>query len=224
MRYLNFASGSSGSTTSGIERLVIAIDASYSMDEDDWKPTRLGAAIEATAALIERKRRIAPEDEIAIVSYDGKAQILCHAVTVQSGTPRLLRALDNVELGGCTNITAGLEASQRSLELTRRRAFLERLLFDPVVDTRDRCNRILLLTDGGHNDNRSPRSLASKLKNAGVCIDCIGIGGSPADVDEELLKDISSTQRDGVTPRYAFIGDKSELITKFEQLAGRIMR
>lgn len=224
MRYLNFATGKNGPAADQVERLVIAIDASYSMEQDDWKPTRLDAAKEATAALIERKRCIAPEDEIAILSYAGNAKILCRAVTVQSETPRLFQALGNIELGGSTNITAGLEASQRSLKLSKRRTFVERLLYDSAEETEDRCSRILLLTDGGHNEGRSPRSLASKLKNAGVCIDCIGIGGSPADVDEELLKQIASLQPDGVTPRYAFIGDKSDLIAKFEQLAGRITR
>ncbi len=224
MRYLNFATGTNGSTSDQVERLVIAIDVSYSMDEDDWKPTRLAAAKEATAALIERKRCVAPEDEIAIVSYAGSAKILCRAVTAQSDTPRLFQALGNIELDGYTNITAGLHASQRALKLSKRRTFVERLLWDPAGVTTGRCDRIVLLTDGGHNEGRSPRSLASKLKNAGVCIDCIGIGGSPADVDEDLLKEIATLQPDGVTPRYAFIGDKSDLIAKFEQLAGRITR
>ena len=39
---------------------VLVIDASYSMDETDWKPSRLDAAIEAATAYIER---LAAEDE-----------------------------------------------------------------------------------------------------------------------------------------------------------------
>ena len=62
------------------------------------------------------------------------------------------------------------------------------------------------------------------MKQSGVTIDCVGIGGEPSDVDEPLLRAIASFHADGVTPRYAFIGDKSNLIEKFEELAGRITR
>lgn len=224
MRYLNFASGTNDARTSRAERLVIAIDASSSMDESDWKPTRLGAAREATAALIERKRRIAPEDEIAIVSYAGAAEIVCHPVPVDSGASRLLRSLRAIRLGGCTNITAGLAASQRCLKPKKKGSLIGRLLTESSGSRAERCCRILILTDGGHNDGRPPLSLAARLKNDGVSIDCLGIGGSPSDVDEVLLRRIASLQPDGVAPRYAFIGDKSELITKFEQLAAHITR
>ena len=43
-------------------------------------------------------------------------------------------------------------------------------------------------------------------------------------MDEDTLRAIASSREDGVTPRYAFIGDKGGLIKKFEELAGRISR
>ena len=55
-------------------------------------------------------------------------------------------------------------------------------------------------------------------------IDCVGIGGDPSAVNEVDLRTIASRHADGVTPRYAFIGDKGGLIKKFEELAGRISR
>ena len=99
-----------------------------------------------------------------------------------------------------------------------------RFIIKAAFDFSNHRGRIVLLTDGYHNTGRDPLPIAKELKGAGVCIDCIGIGGEPSDVDEDLLKAIASTHADGVTPRYAFIGDKADLIQRFEELAGRITR
>ncbi len=224
MRYLDFASSTSNTCDVQWERLVVAIDTSGSMDFDDWKPTRLEAAKEATAALIEQKRRIAPEDEVAIVTFDNEAQVICPPVAVNSGAQLLSQTIGTIQSGGCTNMRAALTVSQGLLQASGRRSFLDRWLPDASIKNEERRLRIILLTDGGHNEGRSPKSIATKLKNADVCIDCIGIGGDPSAVDEDLLKTIASKHADGKTPCYVFIGDKCELIQKFEQLAGRIAR
>jgi len=224
MRYLEFAGTSTEGHEPKKERLAIAIDVSYSMDEDDWKPTRLEAAKEATAALIERKAQIAPNDEIAIVTYAGDATVLCPAVTLSTDMARLYRALGAAKLAGYTSLTAGLQAARTALTSGRRAKLLDRLMAVEPESHQGPVQRIVLLTDGHHNKGRSPKSMATRLKNAGVFIDCVGIGGSPSDVDEALLRTIASRRPDGVTPRYAFIGDKADLIQKFEQLAARISR
>ena len=43
-------------------------------------------------------------------------------------------------------------------------------------------------------------------------------------MDEKVLKAIASKDSRTGKPRYVFIGDKADLIAKFEQLAGRISR
>ena len=78
-----------------------------------------------------------------------------------------------------------------------------------------------MLTDGEHNGLSNPEKVADRLKNAGVIIDCIGIGGTPNDVDEKLLKKIASRDRNG-SIRYCFIGDQQALIRKYETLARHI--
>ena len=52
---------------------------------------------------------------------------------------------------------------------------------------------------------------------------CIGIGGTPHDVDESLMRDIASEYPDG-SKRYRWIGDKERLAQHFHCLAGRITR
>jgi len=80
--------------------------------------------------------------------------------------------------------------------------------------------RIILLTDGHHWDGPSPLRIARRLKNAGVVIDCIGIGAAKS-IDEEMLKKIASNKPDG-SIRYCFIGDQQKLIKKYKSLAHHI--
>jgi len=139
---------------------------------------------------------------------------------------------------GGTNITAGLKVAESLLfpgEVITEPTpveFLQRFsnwLFNfnetaPAKAPESRIPylaRALVLTDGGHNTGPSPLPVAQRLKDRGVVIDCIGIGGSPDCVDEAGLKAIASRNPDG-SIRYCFIGDKSNLIQKYEQLANRI--
>jgi len=59
------------------------------------------------------------------------------------------------------------------------------------------------------------------LKDAGVVIETVGIGGSPADVDEDLLKAMASLDPHG-QPRYRFIGDRQALLQEFEAKAAQL--
>ena len=81
--------------------------------------------------------------------------------------------------------------------------------------------QVVLLTDG-QNTGKDPIALAERLKKRAV-IECVGIGGSPEDVDECLLKQIASAYPDG-TRRYRWIGQKEQLIKHFHKLAGGIRR
>lgn len=221
MRYLEFAKGLNGQA----ERLIIGLDVSASMDETDWRPSRLHAAKEATEALIERKRLIAPQDEVGVVTYCSEASVLTAPREVGQYYGALVKAVQRAETGSATNITAGLEKAKAMLKRTGKRSLLDRLIPPATTTTfTTRVCRVVLLTDGEHNYGPTPEVVAEALKRDGVCIDCVGIGGDPSAVDETLLKKIASKHKDGVTPRYTFIGDKGALIEKFEQLAGRITR
>ena len=81
--------------------------------------------------------------------------------------------------------------------------------------------RIILLTDGEHLGDENPIHIATRLKKTGVIIDCIGIGGSPRNVDEKLLKQIASRNRND-SIRYCFIGDQQKLLRKYQTLAHHI--
>lgn len=221
MQYLEYANRIQGEAP---ERLIVCLDVSPSMENTDWPPSRLAAAMEATEALIERKRSIAPRDEVGVVTFSGHASVLSAPREVGRYAGELANAVRRAETGSATNITAGLQKAEPMLRPGRRR-MLDRL-FPSTSSTLTTpwVGRIVILTDGEHNFGPPVEYISERLKKAGVTIDCIGIGGDPSAVDEKLLREICSRHKDGITPRYSFIGDKSGLIEKFEELAGRITR
>ena len=80
----------------------------------------------------------------------------------------------------------------------------------------DVVRRVVLLTDGEGGD---PLDTATNLKGRGVVIDVIGIGDSPKNVNEKLLKQVASTV--GGELRYRFIKDQQTLVAHYTQLANK---
>jgi hypothetical protein len=203
------------------------------MLEEDWHPTRLGAACEAAKALLEVKNADYPHDRVAIISFGDSARVIHAPAWVGLYFESLTRSLDRLEIEGSTNMGAGLRIAEAFVHGknvvpgngAKGRSLLARLFLadeGPSPDGLQQVphgvtHRVLLLTDGGHNGDVDPLPVARRLKATGVVIDALGIGGSPGDVDEDLLRELASMGPDG-KPRYAFIGDKAELVTKFKQL------
>jgi Mg-chelatase subunit ChlD len=82
--------------------------------------------------------------------------------------------VDGIKTNSYTNITAGLN---QALGILKRTTAV--------------TAQVVLLTDGHHNCGRGHEAVAADLRKTAV-LETNGIGGSPADVDEALLKSISS--------------------------------
>lgn len=236
MNYLNMADRvQSGGD---VETTVTLVDESPSMDEQDLAPTRRAAAIKANIKLAEVKAQHHPDDRIGVIAFSATARVLLAPVVVKGSLPDLRRALREADGGSGTNFTAALEMAEECLFPSRSwhparpvSRMLSGLLFEMGVPKgtgrsqgpcpADGAKRIVLLSDGDHNTGPSPVAVASRLKRAGVVIDCIGIGGNPESVDEGLLKEIASRNPDG-SIRYCFIGDSDALLKKYQDLAHHI--
>ena len=181
---------------------VLVLDASGSMMDDDWKPSRLEGAKVAAKAFVKRLSQEEPEARVAVVGYGDSARTFC-GLTTAKNVSKLNRWIDQIDEMGSTNMRAGL---QEALRLLRGQ--------------RQTC-QVVLLTDG-HNTERCPLKVAEELKEFSV-VECVGMAGSRHGVDEKLLKDIASAYPDG-TKRYRWIGDKQHLVEHFHNLAGRITR
>lgn len=182
---------------------VLVIDASPSMLDTDYPPSRLEAAKEAAKEYVDRLSREQPDAHVAIVAYNAGAETKCGLTCVRD-SEALARAIRSIDTDSSTNITAGL---QQALKVLKSR--------------RGAC-QVVLLTDGEHNHGPKPYTVASSLRQFAI-VETIGIGGSPADVNEKLLTSIASCHSDG-TKRYRWIGDKERLVQHFHNLAGRITR
>jgi len=210
------------------ENLAVTIDVSSLMSNNDYRPTRLEAAIEAIIALLAIKRRLFSEDLVGIVRFCDTGEVVHRLVNVREGTPSLINSLRALVATSSTNIHDCLKASGELLNKRGDPSFPQGALkvmqwvfgHPPAAEEpTTHLKRILLLTDGEHNGDGNPISIAQKLKAKGIVIECIGIGGSPADVNESDLRAIATTDRQGFN-HYWFIGDSSQLIKKFGDLSG----
>ncbi len=237
MRYLNAAQRVKATV---MELVFVLIDFSASMDTEDFRPSRKAGAIEANKRLIETKARAFPDDQLGIIVFSDNAKVLHRPVPVGSGSQALCKSLRKRKIpGGGTNFTAALELAERCLfgsysydepQSFFGKAFSEFLaesetdsllkISTPNVDN-GITRRIIMLTDGEHNGDGDPAKVAGRLKKAGVIVECIGVAGSPGEVDKKMLKRIASRDEAGKA-RYSFIGDTSQLIKKYESMANQI--
>ena len=181
---------------------VLVLDASGSMQLNDWPPTRLEAAKEAAETYCRRLADEEPSTPISIIAYGNSAMVYAKRIPARK-TKELTAGIQRIGELGWTNIRAGLEIAQR------------------ILSDRTPGAQIVLLSDG-HNTERDPLPIATELKKFAT-IETIGIGASPECVDTELMKAAASAYPDG-TKRYRWIGDKEQLVREFHELAGRITR
>lgn len=182
---------------------VLVIDASPSMNDTDWPPSRLDAAKEAARAYVLRLNDESPTAQVAVVAFHKHAKTICPLTPVHRHGI-VAKALEAIDTSSATNITAGLQNAQTLLK---------------------RCqgpSQVVLLTDGAHNHGPRPNAIAAKLRQIAT-LEIVGIGGSPQDVDEALLREIASADPDG-RKHYRWIGDKAQLVSQFQALAGRLAR
>ncbi len=237
MNYLNAATRLSAEAK---ELIYVLIDVSPSMDTEDYQPSRKLGAIEANRSLIEAKAASFPDDQIGIIAFAGEAKCLHRPVVAEAGCEQLYQSLrQDVSISGGTDFSAALELAHECLFGNRPASassgWLARMLGglllepsdsntqvspSPSVDD-DLTKRIIMLTDGEHNGDGDPVAVASRLKDMGVIIECVGIAGSPREVDEAMLKRIASRDEAG-KPRYCFIDDTTSLIRKYKSMANQI--
>jgi hypothetical protein len=113
----------------------------------------------------------------------------------------ILDALAGLSADGGTNLASGLEAVADIFEN------------EPVSN---RARHAILQTDGRGGE---PLVVAIKLREElGVVIDVVGIGGSPSEVNEALLRQVATTEPDG-SNHYRFVKDLQTLCEHYRRLA-----
>ena len=182
---------------------VLVIDASTSMDNADWWPSRLAGAKTAAVTYVRRLRTEEPGARTAVAAFSLTAKMICCLVPVREAC-LLEHAIHSIDSAARTNITAGLNSALRAF------------------DGRPANGHVTLFADGHHNYGDDPRNVAQRLRDIAT-VECVGIGASPEEVNEPLLREVASAYPDG-SKRYRWIGDQERLVEQAKPLTGRITR
>lgn len=181
-------------------RLVFVIDRSWSMDEPCGRMNRIEAAKNAIFALLNVREALGVDDQVAVISFNDTAELVLPFVSIHE-TKRIETAVRSLDPGGCTELKPALKLASK-------------------ICTCPSGSYVIVLSDGHCGD---PIRAAKALKDMGAVIETIGIGNTPADVDEEKLTKIASVQ-DG-KPLYRFLTNADDLIRYFrEDLGGRLAK
>ena len=182
---------------------IIIIDRSGSMSFDDYRPFRLQAAKDAAIEYIKVLFKRQACTDIAVISFGGSSKLVLPPTEI-TRLQKIIKRIRSIAIDGCTNITAGLQKATKLL----------------AGYAPDDAKQVILLTDGFGDCDLRISDMIKQHHN--TTIDVIGIGGGPEDVDEQLLKQIATTDSDG-TSHYRFIKDPQRLKKHYRQLAGGIV-
>lgn len=185
------------------ESLIIMVDRSPSMEERCGLHSKLGAAQRAIAALVDQRLERGAHDSLALITFDTSACVALPFTPTSTGYNRIRRAVKSIDIGNGTDIATPLVAAA---------SLLPKAPECPV--------HAILLTDGQGGE---PLLAAAALKECGVILQTIGVGQTPNDVDEPILKAVASTLNGKVL--YKFLRDGGELIEYFRtEVSGCLVR
>lgn len=151
--------------------LVFLLDVSGSMNQ----PNKLPLLQRAFSLLVDRLR---PEDRVAIVVYAGASGVALEP-TGGDDRARIQQALDQLQAGGSTHGSAGIQLAYQ----TARQHFRE-----------DGINRVILGTDGDFNvgvtDLNDLRDLIETERESGVFFSALGFG--TGNYNDQLMEDLTN--------------------------------
>jgi Mg-chelatase subunit ChlD len=189
------------------------LDVSASMAERDFSPSRIEAAKEALLAFARRRGQDRPNDWLSVLSFNSAARLLYQSVRLgdSEAVSQLHQMFSGLQASGGTDLSAPLDETITIVRLIHR--------YFPDFGKSYGILRVLCLTDG--HSSGDPLRSAGILKEQGVVIEIVGMGGSPSDVNEGLLKQCASIENGRLL--YRFIGDQGggadRLVKYFTEIA-----
>lgn len=139
--------------------IVFIIDHSGSMAETGGGASKLDLAKEAAIRSIEL---LTPGDRVGIIAFDDAASWVVE-ITDLSDPDTIIHAIGTIQIGGGTDILAGLQAMARVLPN------------DPAT-----VKHVILLTDGGADPTGIPELVASLYNDYGITLTTVGVGRDAA--------------------------------------------
>lgn len=173
--------------------LALLVDTSGSME---------GRAIaDARAASLALVGSLAPEDRIAVVVFDSKAEVLLPSTRVNDADMKDLRKkIEAMKATGTTDMASGLK-----------------LAIDEVSRTleRDGVNRVVLVGDGVPNDDRQIVPMVTQAAAKGISITALGLGN---DYDETLMGRVAQISGG----KFFYVEDSTKVASFFAEEVTRL--
>lgn len=180
---------------------LIVIDRSGSMGSPCGAVNRLGAAQNASIAMLDARQERGADDHLAVIAFNDGAKLVLPFTRCHGNRERIDRAIRSIEVDGGTDLKVALIKAQNIL---------------PSAG----CVHIIMLTDGHGGD---PTQVAAALKQRGVLIETIGVGNTHDEVDEAILQKTASTLNGKIL--YRFLTDADEMVTYFRtEIANRLVK
>lgn len=176
--------------------LAIVLDRSGSMSG-----AKLEQAKQAAQFLVNQLQR---DDVLSVVLYDTEVQVVVPAGKLKDRAREINRIIGRIETGGSTALYAGVEQGGGQL-----REYL----------SRERINRVMLLSDGianiGPSSNAEIARLGSRLAREGGSVTTIGLGN---DYNETLMTALAEAS----DANYYYVADIENLPEVFEAELGEL--
>ena len=176
--------------------LAIVLDRSGSM-----AGAKLEQAKQAAQFLVNQLQR---DDVLSVVLYDTEVQVVVPAGKLKDRAREINRIIGRIETGGSTALYAGVEEGGGQL-----REYL----------SRERINRVMLLSDGianiGPSSNSEIAKLGSRLAREGGSVTTIGLGN---DYNETLMTSLAEAS----DANYYYVADVESLPEVFEAELGEL--
>ncbi len=168
--------------------LVFIIDHSGSMSETSGGATKLELAKEAVARSLEL---VFPTDRVGVIAFDDLAKWVV-PMTDLTEPDAALAAVGSIQIGGGTDILAGLQA-----------------MAEVLPDEPAKVKHVILLTDGGADPSGIPELVERLYAEQGITLSTVGVGRDAA----PFLEDLAALGGG----RYHFTDDASSIPTIFSE-------
>ncbi len=168
--------------------LVFIVDHSGSMSETSGGVTKLELAKEAVARSLDL---VFPTDRVGVIAFDDTTKWVV-PMTDLTEPEAALAAVASIQIGGGTDILAGLQAMAKVLP-----------------DEPAKVKHVILLTDGGADPTGIPELVERLYAENGITLSTVGVGRDAAPFLEDL-----AAQGGG---RYHFTADPASIPTIFTE-------
>uniref|UniRef100_A0A9I9D675 26S proteasome non-ATPase regulatory subunit 4 homolog n=1 Tax=Cucumis melo TaxID=3656 RepID=A0A9I9D675_CUCME len=152
-----------------LEATMICIDNSEWMRNGDYAPSRFQAQADAVNLICGAKTQSNPENTVGVLTMAGKGVRVL--VTPTSDLGKILACMHGLEIGGETNLAAGIQVAQLALKHRQNKKQQQRIILLIVLTSSTLC----LLSPANH-EKKLLEMIGKKLKKNNVALDIIDFG------------------------------------------------